>query len=225
MMSDDPPPGLMKCIPLFPLPNVVLFPHTVLPLHVFEQRYRDLTRDALLGHRQIAMALLRPGWERDYYGHAEIDPVVCVGEILTHEKLPDGKYNFLLRGHTRARIVREVGKKLYRQADLQPLLQTPAPEIDLQEHRRQLLDMFRHSGIAQTTIGGQIVELFTQNVATPILADVIAFHYLEDITIKQELLAEADVRMRLARLVVEMDVFFRKQEALHPQPPFDPSVN
>src|SRR5947209_20523346 len=92
--------------PLFPLPNVVLFPRAVLPLHIFEERYKAMTAEALGGSRQIAMALLRPGWEKDYYGRPEIEPVVCVGEILTHEQLADGKYNFFLRGVARARVLR-----------------------------------------------------------------------------------------------------------------------
>ena len=100
-------PGQFRGIPLFPLPSVVLFPRAVLPLHIFEDRYRAMTADALTGGRQVAMALLKPGWERDYYARPEIEPVVCVGVILTHELLPDGKYNFLLQGHTRARVVQE----------------------------------------------------------------------------------------------------------------------
>src|SRR5690242_6561563 len=94
-------------VPLFPLPNVVLLPRAILPLHIFEDRYKQMTADALAGNRQIAMALLKPGWERDYYQAPQIEPEVCVGTILSHEKLPDGKYNFLLQGQVRARIVKE----------------------------------------------------------------------------------------------------------------------
>src|SRR5580765_8502459 len=90
-------------VPLFPLPNVVLFPRAVLPLHVFEERYKAMTAQALSGDRRIAMALLKPGWEKSYYSRPAIEPVVCVGTILTHEKLPDGKYNFFLQGTARAR--------------------------------------------------------------------------------------------------------------------------
>src|SRR5438552_2023140 len=97
-MSHGDDPAKLDSVPLFPLPNVVLFPRAVLPLHIFEERYKAMTADALNGDRRIAMALLRPGWERSYYGRPQIEPVVCVGKILSHEKLPDGKYNFLLQG-------------------------------------------------------------------------------------------------------------------------------
>src|SRR5256714_7050907 len=96
--------GGLSAVPLFPLPNVVLFPRAILPLHIFEERYKAMTADVLRGDRLIAIALLHPGWEKDYYSAPKVDPVVCVGEILSHERLPDGKYNFLLQGQTRARI-------------------------------------------------------------------------------------------------------------------------
>src|SRR5947208_14651110 len=102
-MSDDrddhPAKGqgsIFPSVPLFPLPNVVLLPRAILPLHIFEERYKAMTADALAGDRQVAMALLKPGWERNYYQKPAIEPIVCVGKILTHERLADGKYNFLL---------------------------------------------------------------------------------------------------------------------------------
>src|SRR5436190_22730846 len=84
-------------VPIFALPNVVLFPRAVLPLHIFEERYKTMTADALLGDKRIAMALLKPGWEKNYYQRPDIEPVVCVGRILAHERLAEGRYNFLLQ--------------------------------------------------------------------------------------------------------------------------------
>ena len=55
-------------IPIFPLPNVVLFPNMLLPLHIFEPRYREMVEDALNGEGLIGMALLKEGWQNDYYG-------------------------------------------------------------------------------------------------------------------------------------------------------------
>src|SRR5208283_3284513 len=91
-------PARFAAVPLFPLPSVVLFPRAVLPLHIFEQRYKTMVADTLAGSRLIAMGLLLPGWERNYHGRAAIESVVCIGKILAHEKLPDGKYNLLLQG-------------------------------------------------------------------------------------------------------------------------------
>ena len=82
--------------PLFPLPDVVFFPKTLLPLHVYEPRYRALAAEALEQGRAICTALLKPGWEADYYGSPEVYPVGCVGRIVHHQKLPDGRYNITL---------------------------------------------------------------------------------------------------------------------------------
>src|SRR6266850_1100925 len=93
---------------LFPLPNLVLFPHVAQPLHVFEPRYRQLTADALAGDRLVTMALLVPGWEDQYHLSPPIHPVVCVGRIHQEECLADGRYNLLLQGLSRARVAEEL---------------------------------------------------------------------------------------------------------------------
>ena len=106
--------------PLFPLPNVVLFPHAVLPLHIFEPRYRQMVADALAGERLIAMSLLAPGWEAsDDNASPLIHPVVGLGRIVAHERLDDGRYMLVLRGVARAHVVREVAvDRPYRTGEL-----------------------------------------------------------------------------------------------------------
>src|SRR4051794_9383388 len=94
--------------PLFPLPDLVLFPAVVQPLHIFEPRYRQLMADALAGDRLMALALLKPGWEEDYQKRPPIHPVVCLGRIFKEERLPDGRYNLLLHGLSRARVREEI---------------------------------------------------------------------------------------------------------------------
>src|SRR5689334_9282717 len=91
--------------PLFPLPNVVLFPHVAVPLHIFEPRYRQMTADALAGERLIAMALLQE--EETELAQPAIDPMVGLGRIIAHERLDDGRYILVLRGIARARVIRE----------------------------------------------------------------------------------------------------------------------
>ena len=89
---------LPPTIPVFPLPNVVLFPSVFLPLHIFEPRYRRMVDDALSGDRIIGMVLLKPGWEGSYEGHPAIYEVGCAGLITHAERTEDGRYNLVLRG-------------------------------------------------------------------------------------------------------------------------------
>src|SRR5689334_7398139 len=94
-------------IPLFPLPNVVLFPAALLPLHIFEPRYRAMVADALDNERLIGMVMLRPGWESNYEGTPAVYPIGCAGFITHADQLPDGRYNILLRGLEKFRILEE----------------------------------------------------------------------------------------------------------------------
>jgi Lon protease-like protein len=89
---------LPEVIPLFPLPNVVLFPRLLLPLHVFEPRYRAMVRDAFRGPRLIGMVLLRGEWQADYAGRPPIFPTGTVGQMVHVDELPDGRFNIVLRG-------------------------------------------------------------------------------------------------------------------------------
>jgi uncharacterized protein len=117
-------------LPLFPLPNVVLFPSVFLPLHIFEARYREMVADALASDRMIGMVLLRPGWQRDYEGRPPIYRVGCSGVITHYEKLPDGEYNIVLRGLDRFQIVEEDDQRSYRRAVIEPLAERPMTADD-----------------------------------------------------------------------------------------------
>lgn len=111
-------PGI---IPLFPLPNAVLFPKMVLPLHVFEPRYRKMVVDAWATHRIIGMALLKPGWEEDYQGRPPVYTPGCAGLMEQFEPLADGRFNIVLRGISRFRVVEEHAGEPYRLASVEPL--------------------------------------------------------------------------------------------------------
>jgi len=110
-----------KAIPLFPLPTTVFYPNTSLPLHIFEPRYRNMVADALQGEGEIGMVLLKSGRGIDYQGVPEIMTIGCVGKIERHSQLPGGKYNILLSGLHRFRIIHEIEGKLYRQAQVEIL--------------------------------------------------------------------------------------------------------
>lgn len=119
---------LPPTIPIFPLPSVVLFPNVSLPLHIFEARYREMTGDALDGDRIIGMVLLRPGWEHDYEGRPAVYRVGCAGLITHAERLDDGRFNIVLRGLEKFRIVGEDDGRNYRVAQVESLPEAIADE-------------------------------------------------------------------------------------------------
>lgn len=204
----------LSAVPLFPLPSVVLFPRAVLPLHIFEERYKQMMADALRGPRLIAMALLKPGWEKDYYQRPAIDPIVCVGSILTYEKLPDGKYNLLLQGTCRARLARELQHETpYRLAELTRLEERPAPTSELAEERRRLISIFEHGTLLATGIGRQFHQLLSTPLPTADIADLVAFKFLDDVRLQQSLLSECDVLLRVRRII---EAFETHRPALEP---------
>lgn len=198
----------LSAVPLFPLPNVVLFPRAVLPLHIFEERYRQMVGDALLGSRQIAMALLWRGWEKEYHARPRIEPVVCVGTIVSHEQLPDGKYNLLLQGMLRAQVLGEYpvdDRRLYRTARLEVVQEIPALEIDLGAQRERLVELFTTREFSSTGLAKQFRHLLSGPWPTTDVIDLIAFTYFEDVPLKQELLAEPDVRRRVDKAMSELE--------------------
>src|SRR4051812_8495980 len=123
-------------LPLFPLPNVVLFPNVFLPLHIFEPRYREMVADALASDRLIGMVLLRPGWERwEQRGQnpgtqPPVYPIGCSGVITHVERIADGRYNIVLRGVERFRIEREDHQRSYRRAAVERLVERPLAARD-----------------------------------------------------------------------------------------------
>ncbi|MGH7600331.1 MAG: LON peptidase substrate-binding domain-containing protein [bacterium] len=125
-------------IPIFPLPNVVFFPKVFLPLHIFEERYKCLIHDALRRDQKIGMILLQEGWERDYFGVPAVHQIGCVGKIEAHEKLPQGRFNILLRGLSRFKIADFVQEDPYRIARVRLLDDDPLLlETDQQMHERK----------------------------------------------------------------------------------------
>ena len=128
-----------KPIALFPLPGCVLLPHNATPLHIFEPGYRAMTRDALDSTGLIAMASMLTDDTMDELGRPRIAECVCVGYVVRHDRLPDGRYNILLQGLARAKVQEEVEENSggYRRAILRPT-ETSTMEIDLDALRREL---------------------------------------------------------------------------------------
>ena len=101
-------------MPVFPLPNAVLFPGTILPLHIFEPRYRQLVDDVLRHGRWIAVSLLRPGYEADYQGTPAFHEIAGAGFLVHSNRLADGRFEISLEGRVRVRLDEIPSARLYR---------------------------------------------------------------------------------------------------------------
>jgi Lon protease-like protein len=134
------PSTLPSTIPIFPLPNAVLFPNVFMPLHVFEPRYREMVQHALEADRVIGMVLLRPGYEADYAGRPPVFSIGCAGFITHADPLPDGRYNIVLRGLDRFRITGEETTRSFRLAHVEVLPESAGAgdRAAMAEHRQRL---------------------------------------------------------------------------------------
>jgi uncharacterized protein len=192
---------------VFPLPNLVLFPHVMQPLHVFEPRYRDLLEDALAGDRLIAMAVLTPGWERNYEGRPTLHSMACLGRITTHFRLADGTYNVLLLGLQRARIVQELEPtRAFREAKVE-LCEDQYSAFSLP--RQKVLQQRLHDALLQILpmlpeAHEQLDQLLGNDVPLGVLTDVISYMLDIDLAHKQLLLTELDVYHRTELLLAHL---------------------
>ena len=192
-------------LPLFPLPNVVLFPHVFLPLHIFEARYREMVADALEGDRMIGMVLLRPGWDHDYEGRPPIYRIGCSG-VLTHtERLSDGRYNLVLRGIERFRVVDEDDTRSYRRAAIEPLIERPLDAVDREVIQQQRAKIEAMLGSGQANAGDSRMPA---SMADEDLVNALAQYLDLEALEKQALLEQPGLRSRAESLVelLEMKV-------------------
>lgn len=196
---------------LFPLPNLVLFPHVVQPLHIFEPRYCEMLHDALAGDRLIAMALLEPGWENHYQCRPKIAQTVCVGKIISHTPTEDQRHNILLVGVKRARILKEIDpQRSFRQAEVQVIEDAyPADDADQRpELIERLQGLFQHFVPEGLAAQESFQQLMGKQLPLGVLTDTIAYALQLPLAIKQQLLAESnvDIRCRLLSRCLEQKI-------------------
>lgn len=192
-------------LPIFPLPDVTFFPHTVLPLHVFEARYRAMVTDALERGRRLAIVQLRPGFEAEYAGKPAVHPVAGAGAIVSAERLSTGRYNIAVQGDARVRIVRELpSDTLYRLVLAEPLAEAePTGDVGpllarIRASCHTLLEVLgRPADLLDSAVGGAL--------APGVVADRVASAVLPGAELRQALLETLDVRARLERLAVALD--------------------
>lgn len=125
-------------VPVFPLGGVFLFPHQVLPLHIFEERYRQMIGDLLDGPGRLVMATPRRRIRATDEPGSDLLPVAGLGEIVRHQKLPDGRYMIWVLGLGRVRIHEAPSDRLYRRVQCEPFEEIEVPEADVEALAREL---------------------------------------------------------------------------------------
>jgi len=192
-------------LPIFPLPGVQLFPHALLPLHVFEPRYRDMVRDAMAGERLIAIAALEPGYETNYQGRPAVRPIIGVGAVVGHEALGEGRANIVLRGLARARIERELPPdEKYRVVEAARVDDTIAAGFDADAARDTLVLLADQLALKLPSGGETLRELARSQPDLGALVDVLSAALVTDPDDRQLLLENVDVAARVDRVSGEI---------------------
>jgi ATP-dependent Lon protease len=221
--------GLVR---LFPLPNLVMFPHVVQPLHIFEPRYCDMLEEALASDKLITMALLQPGHDDDYEGRPPIEEITCVARVVSHTRLPDNRHNLLIYGLQRAKLVYELPPSAaFRRARVHTLDDAFDEKLAYQRDalRENLISLFQEAMPKSNELQEKLHELVSQDLGLGVLTDIVAFTLALDTRIKQSLLAEPNVDRRVSMLIMALQAALKRPESILPggsrdwPPPF--SVN
>ena len=197
-------------IPVFPLPNVVLFPKTYLPLHIFEPRYRAMVSDVAMSGQCIGMALLKDGWETDYYGHPPVFSMGCVGRLASVQPLADGRSNILLQGLERFEIEREWYDNSYREATISVAVR--GTEALLDPAVRQRLFSILESYLRSRNDVPTWQELFCEEVSDEIVVNTLST-YLECTPLEKQFLLEADSLHQQARRLSDLIEFMMHDQS------------
>jgi uncharacterized protein len=188
-------------LPLFPLPNLVFFPHTRLPLHVFEPRYRQMVKDVLESDQRFGIVLLRPGWEPDYFGAPPVFECGTLGTIEQAVPLEDGRFNIVVRGDVRFRILDEVSGVPYRTARV-----VAEPEIGREPSyahaRREWLADLSRQYLKYLPDQTAVPEIETVNLDA--LTNALIMSLNLDVEEKQKLLEMSDVIRRAEHVGTEL---------------------
>ena len=202
----DIPADLLAALPIFPLPNCVLLPGGLLPLHVFEPRYRELTRDCLADSKLLAIARLQPGHETAYFGRPPIYTHAGLGRIICSDELADGRFHILLRGVGRVRVMEELdAERSYRRvrATLLDDRESRRPD-DVRDRYMTLVSLCDRLAEVLEEGGDQLRALVKSQTCAADCADVLTAALVTDPDDRQALLEALDPADRLERAITHV---------------------
>jgi Lon protease-like protein len=207
MTSDD---HTVMTLRLFPLSGVVMFPHTLVPLHVFEPRYRQMTEHALAHDRRIGIVMpveekIVAGADGFLSNRTPLHAVGSMGRIANETRLPDGRFTFVLKGEQRFRILEELtADTLYRQARVEPLIDEMSSRLTSrrQIQRAEIMALLQALLPRENEFVEQFLSYLTLQCPSPIFTDIVAHAAPLSATDKQRLLELINADERLHRLTL-----------------------
>jgi uncharacterized protein len=214
-----------KPVPLFPLDTAILLPQQVIPLRIFEPRYKQLVQDVLDGTGQLALAVFAgKRWKQEYHGRPPVRPAVCIGQIVQHEREGGGDYTLLVQGVCRARIASELparDTKLYREAMLEPVGIDLAEETKLYGVRERLGELLEDKPLSELQLVGRVAELIhKEQIPTAVLLELVSFALPTRAEIRYRLLAEGDAAERadlIEHELLGLQHLMRQAKTQHPE--------
>jgi uncharacterized protein len=203
----DLPHDFSGVVRLFPLPNLVLFPGVMQPLHIFEPRYCEMLAEALEDDSLITMSLLKPGWQKHYDDRPALEDVLCIGRVVSQARDEQGRYNILLLGTRRAKLLRELPPtRPFRRAEV-TLLSDIYPAAGASRRgqlQRRLIDGFRRFMPHTPSLQEHFDQLLSSQIPLGLLTDIMAFTLRLGMPFKQQMLAECNVDRRAERLLKQL---------------------
>ena len=190
----------MSChLPLFALPNLILYPDAMIPLHLFEPRYLQLMTDLLADDkRELLVGTLLPGWEEDYFDAPPIAEVAGVGELVQHQQDEKGNFNIVLRGKARAMVINEKPSgKPYRVVEVEQRPEIPVSASDASARHAELL----HAVMSLAGATPQGSESQTLNYLT----DILLVHLPIDMERKLAVFCELHPLERATKVLAEFE--------------------
>jgi len=210
---------------VFPLPNLVMFPHVMQAVHIFEPRYRALLEEAVEDDRLITLGVHAPGWQADYDGRPPLRSMACLCRVATHQRTAEGTYNVLLLGVRRLRLVTELPPsrpfRVFEAEILEEREPEQAPPGTATQLQQKLLAAFKHAMPKMPAAYDQLDQLLGSQITLGMLADIVAYTIDLDVEWKMRLLEECDV-FRRAEVLLEA---LKGRPAAGPRRPFPPQFS
>jgi len=216
MPASWPPEDMTRVMPIFPLTNLWLFPGAILPLNIFEPRYRQMIEDCLDGPGRMVLGTIKEGHEEEMPGAPPFHEIAGFGEIGRHDRQPDGRFHIMLIGLGRVRIEEVESDRMYRKVQAQALFEVNEhPDDELELRTRMTLAIQRRTAAAHP---GQPLPPIPDDVPIGRLADLLSLRMPLPHAALVDLFGELDVANRARRALDENDA----RPLLPPQAPPTP---